>query len=48
VDVLTSNPLYLYSAAGVPVALLLLFILSSVFGGKKVRLFCQSGNPTYR
>ena len=36
-DVLTSNPLYLYSAAGVPAALVLLFLLSSIFGGKKVR-----------
>ena len=36
VDVLTSHPLYLYSAAGVPLALVLLAILSSLFGGKKV------------
>ena len=36
VDVLTASKYILYSAVGVPLALISLFILSSVFGGKKV------------
>ncbi len=37
VDVLTASKYILYSAIGVPLALISLFILSSLFGGKKVR-----------
>ena len=37
VDVLTASKYILYCAIGVPLALISLFILSSLFGGKKVR-----------
>ena len=36
VDVLTASPYILYSAVGVPLVLVSLLILSSLFGGKKV------------